>query len=540
MKKYLIAAFLSGSAFLGYGQMILSSGSQIVINSGAVVVANNITNSGGTIKNNGDLSVLGNITNNTSGLIESSSSGTLTFKGSSAQEITGDHDAAFYGTVDINNSNGVSITNTSTGADQTINGTLHFTSGLLSLNSFNLTIGSTDPTGVGTSTYIKTNSSGLVKRSVPADGSTNVLFPVGISAYNPLVLQNSFSGSTDTYSVKVNDSKPSGFAGTTHLVNRSWDLSEAISGGSDLSISTQWNSGEELTGFLRSNSCIGVTTDNGSNVEWGPIDAASGSDPYTRSGSGVNSLGTFMVADYYYGGITIDLQAFLAAAYNTTSDNMDKTLNTANLLPMDDPYGLGQSYSLPLPSNAVDWVKIELRDKNNNTSVLYSFARFIDQSGQVIEKDESNFKMTGVAMDSYYIAIIHRNHFAVMSNSTVDLSASPSLNFKTAQATAWQDPAVSTNAAMKEVETGVFALWDGDANDDGFVKYNGSSTDRASVLAQVGTSTPGNTVTDTYDADDINMDGTVKYNGTSNDRSAILSVVGTSTPGNVYTEHIPE
>jgi len=319
-------------------------------------------------------------------------------------------------------------------------------------------------------------------------------------------------------------------------VNRSWVVSEEVAGGSDLTVTTQWSGSQELTDFDRTSSAVGTTPDNGTTVTWGSSSAASGSDPYANTTAGITSTGTYMVGDNYYSGLVIDLQAFLAGAYNTTNHNMDKTLNT--LLPLTDPYGLSTTVS-SIPADAVDWVKIELRDKNNRTSVLHSFARFIDQNGQVINEDGSDCKMTGVATDSYYVAIMHRNHFGVVSNTTINLASAPELSFKAAQANAWQDGSVSTNDAMKEVETSVFALWDGDANGDGQVAYNGASNDRSAVLTEVGVATPGNTVIDTYSGNDVNMDGDVIYNGAGSDRSAILTVVGVSTPGMVYSAHIP-
>jgi hypothetical protein len=533
MKKVLLLAFLFGSAFSVYAQLVLSSGSQLVVNSGSVVVANDVTNNGGTITNDGNIEISGNVTNN-SGTLMAASTGTVTFNGTASQEITGTTSSTFYGTVDINNSNGVALTATTTGADQTIDGTLNFTSGLLTLNGFNLTLGTADPTNADASKYIVTNGLGSLIRSVPADGSTTVTYPVGNSAYNPISLQNSATATTDNYAVKVSDSKPASFTGTDHIVNRSWEVTEEVADGSDLTITTQWNSGEELTDFDRTASTVGVTSDNVTTVSWGSTSSATGSDPYINTTSGITATGTMMVGDSYYSGLVIDLQAFLAGAYNTANGNMDNSLNA--LLPLTDPYD-GTTTVTSIPATAVDWIKVELRDADQ-TTVLYDFARFIDQDGQIINEDGTDCKMTGVTSGSYYIAILHRNHFGVVSNSTVNLAGSPSLSFKGAQATAWQDGSISTNAAMKEVETNVFALWDGDANGDGEIKYNGSSNDKNEVLSVVGLSTPNNIVS-AYSDSDLNMNGEVKYNGSSNDKNQILSVVGLSTPNAIKTAHIP-
>jgi len=533
MKKITILAFLFWSAFSVYGQLTLSSGSQIEVNSGSTFIVNDIISSGGSIANNGSVSVQGDITNNTSDLFDATSSGTVTFNGSSAQEITGDHDVDFYGTVDINNTNGVSLTATSTGSDQTINGTLNFTSGDLTLNSFDLTIGTTDPTGAGSSTgYIKTNSTGVVKRNV---GTSAVSYPVGNTSYNPVTLAN--TGTTDYYGVRVVDNEPAG-ASTDHMVNKSWVVSEDVSGGSDLSVTPQWAASSELTGFDRTSCQVGLTSDGGANYTWGSVGAATGSDPYTRDGTGFSNIGTFAVGDYYYGGLSIDLKAFLAAAYNTTNHNMDKTLNTAGIIPATDPYGMGTTVT-SVPADAVDWVKIVFRDGTTSTTLLDSVAKFVTQTGQIINEDGSNMSITGLAKNNYYVSIHHRNHLPVMSASVVNLSvASPSYNFTSALAQAWTDATVTSNSAMKEVEAGVWGLWEGDANGDGEVSYEGASPDRVTVLNRVGVSTPVNIVSGYYDTD-VNMDGETQYEGANPDRISILNTVGVSTPVKIISQHLP-
>ncbi len=534
MKKVLLLTLLIGSCVFVYAQMTLSSSSQIIVASGSTLVVNDVVNTSGTITNSGTVSVKGDVTNNGGGLIHSTSTGTVTFTGSSSQEISGTASVHFYGTLNVNNSNGVSLTNTSTGADHEVHGALTFTSGKLTLNTFDLTLdGTADPTGVGSTSYIHTNSTGELKRTV---GNSDILFAVGNTAYNPVTLNN--SGTSDDYGVRVVNNEPAN-SSTTHMVDRSWVVTEDVGGNSNLTVTPQWNSGEELTDFARANSAVGLTANSGSNYSWGAVGAASGGDPYTRSGSGFTGVGTFAIGDYYFGGLSIDLKVVLAAAWNATNDNMDKTLNTAALIPTTDPYSLGVSVS-SVPANAVDWIKVELRNSGNHATITNTYAKFIDVDGQIIEEDGSNMKLTGAATGSYFVAIHHRNHLGVVSASTVDIGSSPVIDFSGLQATAYQNGSISTNSAMKEVESGVFGLWSGDASGDGTVSYNGGSNDRIAVLNKVGASTPGNSVTDAYNVEDVNMNGDVNYNGGSNDRISILNSVGASTPGNTNSQHIPE
>jgi len=539
MKKTLFLFSLLFLAAFGFSQITLESGAQLIVSSGSTVIASDgIVSNGGSIDNAGTIEIKGDLENNTSALTTTGSTGTIKFNGSAAQEITGDADAAFYGTVEIDNSTGVSITNTATGAHQTINGTLAFTNGLLTLNAFNLTLGSTDATGVGAGKYVQTNSTGVMKRSVPGDGATDVVYPVGNSAYNPVTLQNSAAGDDDDYGVRVVDAEPAA-GSTNHFVDRSWEITESTVGGTELTVTPQWNSGEELTDFDRTNASVGLTTDNGGTYEWGGTSAASGSDPYTVAGSTFTGVGTFTVGDYYNAGKRLALKLFLAGPFNGST--MDKDLNTAGKIPTVDPYGISPD-APSIPTNAVDWVKIQLRDNGDNSSVIKNYSCFVDVNGNLLERDgTSGLNMTGFDNSTpYYVAVLHRNHFGVVSSATVDMSAaSPSYDYTTAQAQAWQDGTITTNAAMKEVTTGVFGLWEGDATGNGEIAYNGGGNDRLAILTEVGSSTPGNTVLNVYSNNDVNMDADVIYNGAGSDRVSILTIVGSSTPGVVFTSHLP-
>ncbi len=477
MKNQLLTFILLLMVFPGFAQLTLESSANLIVESGStVIVTGGIVNNSGTIDNKGTIENKGDLVNNTSTLFATTSTGTFKFNGTTAQEITGNFDAGFYGITEIDNTNGVSITTTSTGADQTINGELKFTSGTLTLNGFNLTLGSTDPTGTGASAYVVTNGTGTLKRNVPADGATNVTFPVGNTAYNPLTLQNASGATTDTYGVKVVDNNPTNFT-DDHSVDRSWVVTEETSGGSGLTVTAQWSSGEELTDFDRTSSGIGLTTDDGTTVTWSDMSAAGGTEPYYVSGSGFDGTGTFMVGDYYYGGLKLDLKFFLAGAYNGSTMNL--TLNTKGLIPLTDPYGTGKSVA-SIPSNAVDWVVVRLRDKNSSSSILHEEAFFIDADGYLLNTDgTTGGKLTEITADNYFIEVNHRNHNGVMTLSTVDLTqATPSFDFTANTNVYGTDPQV-------DLGSGVYGLRKGNVNGDARIAKVGpaSINDYLSLLS---------------------------------------------------------
>jgi hypothetical protein len=140
----------------------------------------------------------------------------------------------------INNSTGVTLS-----AATTVNGTLALTSGLLVLGANNLTIGAAGSiSGVTSSTYVQTNNTGLLRRTVAA---SPVSFPVGNATYNPITLSN--SGTSDIYGVTEIDGAVPNALDATFTVNRRWRVTENTSGGSNLAVVGQYNSGEEAANF---------------------------------------------------------------------------------------------------------------------------------------------------------------------------------------------------------------------------------------------------------------------------------------------------
>lgn len=246
----------------------LTSSSVNLPNTARSLAGNLIIATGSTLNLNGaigaDLSIGGNWTN--SGTFNPNSRQVI-FRGALAQTLTG---ATTFDFLRINNTAGLTLNNAVTN-----NLTLDLTAGNITLGTNNLTIGATGTIiNAGATSYVRTNSTGQLRRTV---GSTATLFAIGNAAYNPITFNN--SGTADVYGVRVADGAITTGLTNTKTVSRRWITTEAIAGGSNLSVVAQYNFGEENTNFIAgTNPKIGFY--NGST--WTEVFALpAGSNPYT-------------------------------------------------------------------------------------------------------------------------------------------------------------------------------------------------------------------------------------------------------------------
>jgi hypothetical protein len=138
----------------------------------------------------------------------------------------------------------------------------------------------------------------------------------------------------------------------------------------------------------------------------------------------------------------------------------------------------------------------------------------------------------GITNGSFHVVVKHRTHLGVMTAGTYALNGTAATVDLTLPATA----TFGTNA-RKTIGTAA-ALWAGDVNADGTVKYTNTSNDRDLILNRIGGVIPTNSVAG-YWPEDVNMDGTVKYTGTSNDRDPILTNIGGVVPTNTRVQQLP-
>ncbi len=248
-----------------------------------------------------------------------SDGGTVVISGDAADAnstIEGSSATAFYNLTINKSANNVLL-----GTGASVTNTLTLTSGHLDLQADDLTISSGGTiSGGSTDSYIKTSSTGVLIQEV---SGSNITFPLGYTNYSPLVINN--SGTTDNFKVRVIDAVyedgTSGSELTEDVVDCSWIIEEGTAGGSNATLTMQWNSGDEMTNFDRTQSFLSEYK----NGAWNNLStqSASGSDPYTLSESNLTEFGTFIIASsttalpvellYFYGeqvteGVQLDWQ----------------------------------------------------------------------------------------------------------------------------------------------------------------------------------------------------------------------------------------
>lgn len=237
-------------------------------------------------------------------------------------------------------------------------------------------------------------------------------------------------------------------------------------------------------------------------------------------------------------------KVFLEGPYNGA--DMDDDLRAGNHIPLTEPYtsmgysfvdGGGESVAASVftttGNNAiVDWMVLELRDKNNSSTVLASRAVLLQRDGDVVDLDGVSEVALSIGDDDYYLALRHRNHLGVMSLNTLSLDNSSTIIDFTTPGTATYGTEAQKNIA------GTMCMWMGNAFFDEQLKYTGSNNDRDVILVEIGGTVATATATGYLPAD-CTMDGEAKYTGANNDRDPILVNIGGTVATAVREEQLP-
>ncbi len=228
------------------------------------------------------------------------SSRLITFNGAAAQTLTG---ATTFDYLTLNNSLGLTLQSTTSSI--VVNQPLLLTSGKLTLGANNLTAAgsiTSSPTN-----YVVTNGTGQLKRTV---GAGAVTFPVGNSAYNPIIFNNT-GGTSDVYGVNVLDGTYATPYDATKVVNRRWQVTEAVTGGSNLSVVGQYNTADTFGANFAAGTTPLIGFYNG--TSWTTVGAnAAGTNPVTYT-STANITPSDLTSGTQYIGLGKD-NAFVSTA----------------------------------------------------------------------------------------------------------------------------------------------------------------------------------------------------------------------------------
>lgn len=520
------------STFLIAGALVCSSGSyaQLYIN-----------NAQFTIESGATVTVQGDVTSNTDIL----GAGKILLKGTGNQQVNMNNFSI--PKLEIDNVSNATLT-----GGLKIGTDLTFTNGRILLGNNNLTIGAAASIITPTSSkFVVTDGTGkLVKAAL---GTTAFLYPVGNTTltYNPVSIGN--TGTSDDIAVRsLPNALTGGLSGTAftkEVVDASWDVSEAVAGGSNLSMTATWSGTDELPGFNRAKAGISYyITTPASNVGWDMLNSqtgtATGANPYSYSRSGITQLGAFAIGTRpVLSPLLVSPKIFLQGAYS--AGVMTDNLRTLNLIPTTEPYtaisasftqsgsGGGETSTSAIVGSAapasndaiVDWVFVQLHDGTTG-AVLSTRSVLLQKDGDIVETDGvSPVNMAGNLSGNYYISVRHRNHLGVRSNSNIALSktTTTNFNFTTAQTQAFAGSVV-TNTPMVSLTGGVFGLWAGNANSNNNVKYSGPSNDENFLLNTTLGGVKG-AILNGYNPADLNMNGNVKYSGPGNDENLLLNTV---------------
>lgn len=277
-----------------------------------------------------------------------------------------------------------------------------------------------------------------------------------------------------------------------------------------------------------------------------------------RSATGVSVSEGFINSSFR---VSIDPKVFLQGPLlnPVTAGLMNDDLRAGDYLPTTSPYADsatvddsvfnlgGTSGSGTANNDIVDWVWLELRDVNDNETIVRGISALLQRDGDIVGLDGVSTLLINTPPKSYYLVVKHRNHNAVMTLNAVGLfeSSTTTVDFK--------DSNVSTYGTNSRVQlaSNDMALWAGNVNGDDRIRYQGSSNDSNSIKDLV-IGHPSNTNANNlffyfaYDNADVNLDGRIRYQGSNNDTNLIKDIVithpenGTNNNLFFFTGQLPE
>ncbi len=206
--------------------------------------------------------------------------------------------------------------------------------------------------------------------------------------------------------------------------------------------------------------------------------------------SGIPSPSNLVVAPKVY------LQGAGTQPYIGEETLMRDDLRGASQLPLVSPYTDGarttSSVLATTGANAiVDWVWVELRDASNRSTLRVGKSALLQRDGDVVDIDGVSRVIFCGSPSDYHVAVHHRNHIPIVTNTPITLSSTVTgIDF-----TMDNTVAFGGNLAVTDLGNGIFAMYAGDLDRNGQVQ----NTDFSELVLQIGLAG--------YSASDLDMNG---------------------------------
>ncbi len=219
---------------------------------------------------------------------------------------------------------------------------------------------------------------------------------------------------------------------------------------------------------------VSVKSDNGAGLT---------SIAYSSDGVTINS-----------GPVALKVKALMEGPYNS-GGNMHTTLSTQGILPLNQPFNAppwnysGSESVSSIPADVVDWVFLEILD--NSYNVVDERAAFIKNNGTIVDTDATTtIDFNTIIPGNYYVVVKARNHVGLMSDNSISLPNTNSLDLR-----------VITNVRngstqLYTTNDGNYCMHAGDYNGDGIMTisdFNAYVTNPSEIM--------------NYHLVDVNMDG---------------------------------
>jgi len=218
--------------------------------------------------------------------------------------------------------------------------------------------------------------------------------------------------------------------------------------------------------------------------------------------------------------VELNIQAYLEGNYEPTNNRMKTELNTdRGLLPGQTPTSnlvtptpAGQPYHIApwnyngtegedwtdadYTADDVDWVLVSFRTGIAKNTEIAMTAGVLDKFGNINFPDRC--VLSGDVVTQLYVVVEHRNHIGVMTPQPVNI-VNGTLTYDFRAAESYRDP---TSFGQKQLPTGEWVMFAGDADQSDFPSFDITGTDKTVWF-------DNNGVFDYYISPDFNLDGDI-------------------------------